>query len=76
VISTKDHLLAELAKGRTVALFCGMDSTPAAQKHRWAIAETGETVSSRAVRGASPELEVIQRDICGEPMQYGPGGAV
>lgn len=72
MITRKADLLAELARGRSVALFDGMDSTPSAEKLRWAIVETGETVTKNAIRYAKDELATVRSDLFGQPMQYGP----
>lgn len=71
VIRNADDLLTELRRGRSVARLDGIDGTRRTPKLRWAVVETGETVLAKAVRVATPRLSIIQRDLIGEPMQYG-----
>lgn len=71
MIRSREALLAALRCGETVARLTQFEG--AHPEPRWALAGNGETVVPTAVRAADHhgELAVIQRDLLGEPMQYG-----
>lgn len=67
MIGSQKKLIEKLSGGETVALLsCGTG-------FRWQISGTGEHVALGAVRTAAErgKLAVLQRDLCGDPMQYG-----
>jgi hypothetical protein len=70
MIRKRSDLLVELENGMTVSRLLGFGGL---NEWRWCVTETSEPVHGAALKWAlaNDRLAVIQRDICGEPMQYG-----
>jgi hypothetical protein len=71
MVRSRAALLSMIKEGRTVSRLIGFGGL---NEWRWVITDTAEPVHGSPLKAAlaNGELRVIQTDICGEPMQYGP----